>query len=138
MTRRLLILLPIAACLRADSEREAVDLITDAAAGLSAGKPEVFLEAFDPAMPDFAKLRTAVEGLVSQAQVSCSIEVVSNQGDDAARTLELDWILRIDRGADSAGSTHRQKTVKCQLRKVGKKWRIVSFEPLDLFAPIEG
>ena len=138
MTRRLLILLPIAACLRADSEREAVDLITDAAAGLSAGKPEVFLEAFDPSMPDFAKLRTAVEGLVSQAQVSCSIEVESNQGDDAARTLELDWILRIDRGADNAGSTHRQKTVKCQLRKVGKKWRIVSFEPLDLFAPLEG
>jgi len=136
MTRRLLILLPVAACLRADSEREVVDLIIDAATGLSAGKPEVFLEVFDPSMADFGKLRTAVEGLVSQAQVSCSIEVESNQGDDAARTLELDWILRIDRGSDSAGSTHRQKTVKCRLRKVGKKWRIVSFDPLDLFAPL--
>jgi hypothetical protein len=138
MTRRLLILLPIAACLRADSEREVVDVITEAASGLSAGKPEVFLEAFDPSMQDLGKLRTAVEGLVSQAQVSCSIEVVSNQGDDAARTLELDWILRIDRSGDSAGSTHRQKTVKCQLRKVGRKWRVVSFDPLDLFAPPEG
>jgi hypothetical protein len=137
MTRRLLILLPIAACLRADSEREVVDLITGAASGLSAGKPEVFLEAFDPSMPEFEKLRAAVEGLVSQAELSCSIEVSSNQGDDAARSLELDWILSIRHRDSSPGSTHRQKTVKCQLRKTGRKWRIVSFDPLDLFAPLD-
>jgi len=135
MTRRLLIFLPIAACLRADSEREVVDLITEAASSLSAGKPEMFLEAFDPSMPEFEKLRAAVVGLVSQADLSCSIEVLSNQGDDAARTLELDWILRIDHRDGSPGSTRRQIAVKCQVRKNGKKWRIVSFDPLELFAP---
>jgi hypothetical protein len=138
MTRRLLLLLPLAACLRADSERQVVDLIGSAAAGLSAGKPELFLEAFDPAMPGYQKLRADVIGLSSQADLSCSIEVVSNQGDDASRAVELDWILRIDQKTGRRGEPHttdrRQRTVKCQVRKLGKRWRVVSFEPQDFFA----
>jgi hypothetical protein len=133
MTRRLWLFLPLAACLRADSEKEARDLIASAAGALSAGKVELFLDAFDPAMPEFDKLRYNVVGLTSQGDVSCSIEIVSNEGDDSARTLTLDWILTIEQKDNSAGSTRRQKTVKCQLRKTGKNWRIVSFEPLDLF-----
>ena len=134
MTRRLLFLLPLAACLRADSQHEVVDLITSASTGLSAGKPEVFLEAFDAAMPGYEKLSAAVTALVSGAEIECSIEVTSNQGDDASRALELDWILRIDSRERGAGSVRRQETVKCSLRKTGKKWRIVAFEPLDFFA----
>jgi len=135
MTRRLLLLIPLAACLRADSESEVEDLIVSAAGALSAGKPELFLEAFDPAMPDFDKLRYAIIGLASQADLSCSIEVLSNEGDDDARTLTLDWILRIDHKDNIPGAERRQKTVKCRVKRNGKKWRIVSFDPLDLFAP---
>lgn len=135
ITRRVLFLLPLAACLRADSRHEVVDLIASAAAGLSDRKPEVFLEAFDPAMPGYEKLRDAVTALASAADIECSIEVTSNEGDDATRALELDWILRIDSREAGAGSTHRQQTVKCSLRKTGKKWRIVAFEPLEFFAP---
>jgi hypothetical protein len=134
MTRRLLLLLPLAACLRADSEKDARDLIASAAAALSAGKAELFLDAFDPAMPGFDQLRYNVVGLTSQADVSCNIEVLSNEGDDAARSLTLDWILTIEKKDNSPGSTQRQKSVRCQLKKTGKKWRIVSFDPLDLFA----
>jgi len=135
MTRRVLLLAPLAACLRADSEKEVEELIASAASALSAGKPELFLDAFDPAMPEFAKLRYSVIGLISQAELSCSIEILSNEGDDGVRKLTLDWILRIDHKDDNPGSTRRQKTVKCEIRKNGKKWRIVSFDPLDLFAP---
>jgi hypothetical protein len=135
MTRRVLLLAPLAACLRADSEKEVEELIASAASALSAGKPELFLDAFDPAMPEFAKLRYSVIGLISQADLSCSIEILSNEGDDGVRKLTLDWILRIDNKDDNPGSTRRQKTVKCEIRKNGKKWRIVSFDPLDLFAP---
>jgi hypothetical protein len=135
MTRRLLLSLPLAACLRADSEQEVADLLTSAVSGLSAGKPEEFLEAFDPAMPEYARLRDAVVGLASQAELSCSLGVLRNEGDDAARTVELDWILHIAHKDDAAGSVRRQRTVKCQVRKAGRKWRIVAFEPLELFAP---
>jgi hypothetical protein len=139
MTRRLLLLLlPSAACLRADSAREVEDLIASAASGLSAGKPDLFLEDFDRSMPEFEKLRAAIMGLTGQADLSCSIEVESDEGDDTERVLELDWILRIEPRDAGPISTRRQKTVKCQMRKTGKKWRIVAFEPLDLFAPPGG
>jgi hypothetical protein len=133
MTRRLLLLAPLAACLRADSQQEVEALVASAAGGLSAGRPELFLEAFDPAMPEFEKLRNAVVGLTSRADLSCFVEVLRDEGDETARALELDWTLRIEKR--DGGATRRQKTVKCRARKNGRTWRIVSFEPLELFAP---
>jgi len=135
MTRRMMLLLPLAACLRADSAKEVVDLITDAATGLSAGRAEVFLEALDPGMPGYAKFRETIVALVRQADLECSIEMTGNEGDDATRTLELDWILRINARDGAIGSDHRQANVKCRLRKSGKKWRIVEIEPREFFAP---
>jgi hypothetical protein len=135
MTRRLLLLLPLAAILRADSERDVEDLIRSAAGALSTDRVELFLSYFDPAMPGFDKLKYNVVGLTSQGDVSCSIEVQGNDGDDSERTLTLDWILEFENKDKTPGATHRQKTVKCQLKRTGKKWRIVTFEPIDLFAP---
>jgi hypothetical protein len=134
MTRRWLFLLPLAVCLRADAEKDARELIASAAGALSTGSAESFLDAFDKGMPDLEKLRYNVVGLLSQAEVSCSIEIKSNEGDDSERTLALDWILTIESRDGAPGTTRRQKTVKCRLKKTGKKWRIVWFEPLDLFA----
>jgi hypothetical protein len=137
MTRRLLTLLllfPAAACLAADAETETRDLIASAARALSAGKVELFLDAFDPAMPGFGKLRDHVAGLTGGFDVGCNIEIARNEGDAAERTLTLDWILTMEHKDNSPGAAQRQKTVKCRLKKTGKKWRIVSFDPLDLFA----
>jgi hypothetical protein len=135
MTRRLLLALPLAACLRADAEKEAEDLIRSVADALSAGKVELFLSFFDRAMPDFDKLRVNVTGLLAAADVSCNIEVRANGGDDTDRALTLDWILTLEANDGAPGATQREKTVKCQLKKSAKNWRIVSFEPLDLFVP---
>jgi hypothetical protein len=134
-TRRWLLLLPLAACLRADSEKDARALVASLAGALSAGKVELFLDSFDRAMPDYDKLRFNVAGLVEQADVSCNVEITGNEGDNSERTLTLDWILTVEPKQDSPGATQREKTVKCRLKKVGKKWKIVSFEPIDLFAP---
>jgi hypothetical protein len=134
MTRRLLFLLPLAACVRADSERDARDLISAAAGALSAGKVALFLDFFDAKMAGFDTLRDSVTGLTSQAEVGCNVEIVTNEGDDTERTLTLDWILTLDRKDDGPGTTRREKTVTCRLKKTGKTWRIIAFDPLDLFA----
>ena len=134
MTRRWLLLISTASLLRADAEKEARDLIASLADELSAGDAKAFLGAFDRSMPDFDKLRFNVESLVSQGDVSCNIEITRNDGDDTERTLTLDWILSIDPKEDSPGSKRWEKIARCRLKKVGKKWKIVSFEPVDLFA----
>lgn len=139
MTRRLFLWLPLAAFLRADSAQDAVTLIASAAENLSAGNVDLFLAVFDPAMPGYEKFRANVLGLVGQADLGCSIEVTGNEGDEVSRAVELDWVLRIDQKTahpdDPHATARRQMTVKCRVKKSGKNWRVVSFEPPELFAP---
>jgi hypothetical protein len=135
MTRRLLLALPLAACLRADSEKETADLIHALADALSAGKLSLVLSFFDPSMPDYDKLRFNVTGLLGEADVGNNIEIRSNGGDESDRTLMLDWILTIEPKGDAPAPPQREKAVKCRLKKTGKAWRIVLFDPVDLFAP---
>jgi hypothetical protein len=136
MTRRALLLLslPLAAGFGADPAQEVLDLITGAAASLSAGNAAAFLAAFDPAMPGYEKLRANITALQRQAEVQSFIDLVEDEGDDRRRTLELDWVLRIRREQEATAS-RREQRVKCRVEKSGKKWRIVALEPLEFFAP---
>jgi hypothetical protein len=146
MTRRTLLALPFAMRLRADAARDVWDLLGDAASALSEGDTAVFLDCFDPKMPGYERLSEDVTALIGEATpspssasqrggVSCSIELVSDQGDDQTRALEVDWILDIREVQGSIGSTRREEHVKIRAAKTGKKWRIVAFEPAGFFAP---
>ena len=145
MMRRppLFVPLPIAAlmfvlpalCLGADPAQEVWDLLTEVASALSERNPAAFLAAFDPAMPGYQRLRAGVSALLRDAEVQSSIELEAGEGGPEERTVELDWLLKIRTEQDATPSTRRQQRVKCRLRKSGKKWRIVSFEPLEFFAP---
>jgi murein L,D-transpeptidase YcbB/YkuD len=135
MTRRLLLFLPFAACRAADPAQEVWDLLTQVASALSERNPAAFLEAFDPAMPGYEKLREHVTALLRNAAVQSAIELESDEGNGQSRTLELAWLLRIRPEPEATSSTKREQRVKCRVEKAGRKWRIVSFEPLALFAP---
>jgi hypothetical protein len=50
-----------------------------------------------------------------------------DEGDELKRTLELDWLLKIDTDEP------RRQIVKCQVEKQGKKWKITALEPVDFF-----
>jgi hypothetical protein len=147
MTRRTLLALPFAMRLRADAARDVWDLLGDAASALSEGDATGFLDCFDPKMPGYERLSEDVTALVRESPppsrgaatqrggISCSIELVSDQGDDQTRALEVDWILDIRQVQGSIGATRRQERVKIRAAKTGKKWRIVAFEPAGFFAP---
>jgi len=135
MTRRLLLFVPIVWCFGADPAAEVWDLLTQVASALSERNPVAFLAAFDPAMPGYQTLRASVSALLRDAEVQSSIELVADEGGAAEHTVELDWLLKIRPEQDATPSTRRQQRVRCRLRKSGKKWRIVSFDPLDFFAP---
>jgi hypothetical protein len=135
MTRRALLLVPFAACLRADSAQQVWDLFTSLAAALGAGNAIAFMDAFDPAMPGYEELRTGVTALLREADVQSSIDLVEEEGDDRGRTVELDWLVHIVDPQDNAVAERRQERVKCRVEKSGKKWRITRLEPLQFFAP---
>ncbi len=135
MTRRGLLLAWVAAPLLADDAQEIWDLFTQMASALSEGNAVQFLRGFDPSMPGYRTLEANVTALVNQAQVQSSIEVLSDEGNGAARSVELDWFLQLVSQQDAAGSVRRRERVRCKVVKQARKWHITAFEPLALFAP---
>ena len=136
MTRRMLLMLPLAACCRAaDSAREVLDLVADLASALSAGNVSLFLKPFDPKMPGYAKLRENVTGLIAQGEVQSLSDPLEDEGDDRRRVVQFNWTLRLARGPQSASFARREQVVKCTVEKQGGKWRIVELAPIEFFAP---
>ena len=74
--------------------------------------------------------------LVRDWDVQSSVDLEENQGDDQARDLELSWTLRVVDRTGGVRSSRREEHVKCRVEKRGRKWKIVLFEPMALFAPV--
>jgi len=134
MTRRILILAALAASLRADNASDAWDRLAAAAGALSQGDAVYFLSMFDRKSPGYETLRSNVSTLLSAAQVQSSIDLVNNDGDDARRTIEVDWLLRLVPRGQGASPVQRQQKVKCVLEKRGRKWQIESLDPVQFLA----
>lgn len=147
MTRRALLLASLAARLRADSADDAWELIASAARALgeatalpppNRGTAAPFMSYFDPKMPGYETLRTNVTALIERSDLESTLDPVSNDGDDRARDLSVDWQLRIINAGTGVTSTRREELIKCRVEKQGRKWRIVSLEPQSFFAPPPG
>ena len=132
MRRLAVLLISAAICCAADAGRDAAAVISNLAASLTAGNAQEFLAAFDRAMPGYDKLRANVTALVRQGEIQSYIDIVKNEGDDRARTIEMTWELRVQREGDAIAS-RREARVTCKLEKQEKKWRIVGMEPVEWF-----
>jgi hypothetical protein len=126
----------VAATLFAQSAQDVVELFRSVGAALSnahSGGPHnepdaaPFLENFDPAMPGYATFRNEIEELVGTDPVGTEIEVLSDEGDDHKRALELDWILEID------DRLPRRQVLKCTIERRKGKWKITALDPIEFF-----
>ncbi len=128
-------LMALAAPLLADTRQEILDLITDLASALSEGNGLAFLDHIDRAMPDYQKLGQSILALTEQNEVSAAVDILKQEGDDRTQTVELDWLLQIRSREDHGPIERRRETVKCRAERKKKNWKIVSLEPIALFAP---
>ncbi|MGH9559255.1 MAG: hypothetical protein ACRD30_08435 [Bryobacteraceae bacterium] len=135
--KRALMLLAMAAVAMAQTRPDVLDFfeslahaLSNAHSGGDQGTSDIgpFLDKFDPAMPGYAKLRNDVEELAVRSEIGSAIEVVSDQGNDRGRTVELDWVL------EAEGQRPRRKIVKCTIERKKKDWKITSFDPIGFFA----
>ena len=115
--------------LQAQPPRDVLELFRDVAEALSANEPGDFMDHFDRMMPGYATLRDEVRALLDGSEVGSSIEIVTDEGNDQRRTLQLDWVLQINRDAP------RRQIVKCRVERQGKKWKIAALEPVEFFKP---
>ena len=131
---RTALLLVISMVAAADPAADVLKVFRDAAEALTNDDAASFLDSFDRDMPGYVTLQTNVEGMLAAYEVGSTIEVVSDEGDDHTRNVELDWLLLATRkdAINSAQETRRQ-VVKCRLERRGKRWKITRLEPVDLF-----
>jgi len=108
--------------LAADAQQQIFDLFNKIASALSDDDPAMFVEAVDPGMPHFVDFRRDVVALTDLADLSNSLEVLTDKGDDTHRS-------------DPHPVEQRREVVKFQLERKGKKWKIESIDPLHFFGP---
>jgi hypothetical protein len=136
ISRRVFALFCAAAVARAaDPAQDAWDVVTRLAASLAADNPSEFLGFCDSGMPSYSDLRVNVAALVAQMEVESGIDPVRNEGDAAARDVEVDWSLRMVGRAGMDRVTNRQANVKLRLEKKGRNWKVVGLAPIAFFAP---
>lgn len=123
------------ASLAADTHADVMDFFGTAAAALADVNIPKFMGAFDKDMPDYGKLKDAVAALTNQAEITSAIEPVKDEGDDTKRSVELDWYMTVRSLMPDGPIVSRRELVRCELRKEGKHWKIVSIAPVDFFAP---
>jgi hypothetical protein len=126
LRRLILTLLLTTLALAQDPPKDVQTFFRTAAEALADQDPDAFLDHFDRGMPGFAALRDDVQALAS-SDVSSTVEIAKDEGDVQSRLVELDWRIRIDQGRP------RREIVRCKIEKQGKKWKLVSFEPVRFF-----
>ena len=121
--------------LLADVHSDTVAVFANMAAALADSNVSEFMKPSDKEMPGYDTLKAEIASLITQYQVSSSIEPMKEEGDDSKRSVDLDWYLQIRSQLDNGPITVRRKVIHCELRKEGKHWQIVSLQPIDFFAP---
>src|SRR5258705_5638634 len=122
MRRRLFLLASLTAALTpADTREEIIELFGAMASALSENTPGIFLRAIDPAMPGYAQLEANITALAAQNDLSSSIEINKQEGNDSAQVVELDWILEIRGRGQSHIFERRQTIVRSRLERLKKK-----------------
>ncbi len=126
----------VAGCLLAgDTHSEIVEVFTSMAAALSDSNVSVFMNAFDKDLAGYGKLKIDITALLTQADISSSVEPIKDEGGDATHSMDLDWLLQVRSQLPDGPIVNRRQIIHCELRKQGKHWKIVSLTPMDFFAP---
>jgi hypothetical protein len=110
-----------------DPPKDVGDFFGTAVQALADKDAPEFLDHFDRNMPGYAAFRDDITALLDRSDVVSTVAFVTDEGDASKRELQLDWYVQIDQDRP------RRQLVKCTIQRQGKKWKIVAFDPPDLF-----
>ena len=132
--RTFLIALSLPAAARAAPSTDMLDFVSAIAGDLADNDLRDFLKHVDPAMPGYAILKDDVETLLSAKDVESEIEMISEEGDQRKRSLELDWVLITrDKEVINGRQVTQRVRVKCSVTRQAKTWTLTNFDPIRLF-----
>jgi hypothetical protein len=119
-----------------DVDCHSCETISGMASALTDNDSARFMQFIDPAAPNRSALRTDVEALIAQNQISCSIEVLEEKASDDTIDALTDWYMVIRPNQDGASTERRRMRVHVMESKGKRGWRVVEFTPRSILAPV--
>lgn len=114
----------------------ACETLTAMAAALSDNDGVKFMAYLDKSAPGYYDIEANVNALTAQQDVSTSLDVLEETGDDKQVVDTVDWFLQCTSQDDLQVVTRRRMRVKVTARKEGKHWMIVAIDPRSILDPI--
>jgi hypothetical protein len=121
----------LAFLLLVQQQPESLKVLSMLASSLSEGNAAGAVSVLDKNMPGYQKLSDNIFALTSQADLSCSIDPVEQNGDQ----LEVEWFLLVRSKEENGPTERRQMNVKVTVGKVGKSWKITGLAPASILDP---
>ena len=94
------------------------------------------LGAFDSSMRQYGEIDNDIDALVTQFDVLCAIDIVSDRLTGGVHTLDLDWYMQLKSRADAGAVIKRRERVQVTLSQVRNKWKIGHISSLSALSPL--
>ncbi len=120
------------------SDCRSCEVLTGMAAALSNSDSPRFLDFIDRGAPQYAEIEQDVTALAAQNDISASLDVLKESGDDEHVEVLVDWFLQLNSKDSLEHSTRRRMRVTVTERKVKGHWRVVKIEPIGILDPVVG
>lgn len=120
--------------LRADRAADVRRQVTDVASALAGSDATGAMAPFDKSFADYDKLSQYFTALTNSFDVVSEIQIGDEEDTDQETTLKANWILQISDKVNTS-DVRRAFDVVIHLKPVKGKWKIVSFNPIEMFNP---
>lgn len=118
------------------AEQTPLGAIADLATALSENDPDGVLRYFDSEMKDYGAIEANVEALAAQTDVSCAIDIVTDDESNGVHKMDLDWFMELKSQGDNPQVERRRERVHVEMRQVKGRWKVTSLAPLSILDPI--
>src|SRR5437868_7000970 len=86
------------------------------AAALSANELDSALAYFDRGMKGYDVIERNLEALTAQTDISCFIDILTDEASDGGHKLDVDWFLQLKSRTDDSRLERRRERVQLQMR----------------------
>ncbi len=118
------------------SDCQSCGVLSDVASALSEGNSVRCMGYIDKSTPGYRDLEANIEALTAQYDVSASLDVLSESGDDEKQEALVDWFLQTVSKDGTEHVTRRRMRVKVSERKEKGGWKITGIQPASILDPV--
>ena len=84
-------------------------------------------------MKSYPEIEQKLEALTEQADISCAIDVVTDQETGGVHKLDLDWLMQLKPQSDGGQLEQRRERVQVEMRHIKGVWKVTSLTPITIF-----